>query len=81
MQPAVFDRFRGDERGNNHIKFLRVGELREQLRLQTKLEFSSGALSVTPWCGACWTETGDLSGGQRLSVCHKRFCVYSEARV
>jgi len=52
MQPAVFDRFRCDERGKTDIKSLQVGELqdqlREQLRLQTKREFSSGALLVTP---------------------------------
>ena len=45
MQPAVFDKFRCDERGKTDIKSLRVSELqeqlREQLRLQTKREFSS----------------------------------------
>jgi len=71
--------------GKTDIKSLRVGELqeqlREQLRLQTKRQFSSGLfLSRHSTAGVERREVIYPAVKNRRSAT-KKFCVYREARV
>jgi hypothetical protein len=71
--------------GKTDIKSLLVGELqeqlREQLRLQTKREFSSGALPVSHSAARVGRRRVIYPAVKNCRSATKKFCLYSEARV
>jgi hypothetical protein len=85
MQPRCSIDFVVTNAGKTDIKSLRVGELqdqlREQLRLQTKREFSSGALPVSHSAARVGRRRVIYPAVKDCRSDTKKFCVYSEARV